>query len=173
MTSPQHPSIYGQFAPPQNHRPQHPSSAGAGYSDELSKQAGLNASFSERSWAEVKQDGCMLPPKAYPSWPPPRGDGFVYPTMSKRPQELMTLGEGEGAGFGRPWADGASESTKHWGQGASSDGNPLPQAHRYGPCGAGALGSGAVNVSNDPPAPYDLAYTVSKRIAEEMLSGRF
>lgn len=129
-------------------------------SDELRTQSRLNTAFSQRAWAGAKQDGCLPAPcGTLPTWPPPRGDGFVYPSLSKKPQELLTLGEDNTSGFGHPWASRAPRSAerhhKFWEAGANPNGCPLDQA-------IGAAGGSA-------PVYKDLSYAVANRIASEML----
>lgn len=138
-------------------------------SDELNTQARLNTSFSQRAWADAKQNGCQPPPgESYPSWPPPRGDGFVYPTLSKKPQELMTLGEDVSGGFGQPFSCSAPRSAdryqKFWEQGANPAGCPMDQAV------AGPRAQGCAQEQSNPQR--DLSYAVANRIASEMLGGR-
>jgi len=56
----------------------------------------LNVPFDELAFQESKQNGCLPPPcKAYPSWPPPFGTGFIYPSLEKGTQETL-LGEERG-----------------------------------------------------------------------------
>jgi len=39
----------------------------------------------------------------YPTWPPPKQDGFIYPTLEKKSEELMNLGV-TSEGFDTPWS---------------------------------------------------------------------
>lgn len=161
-------------------------------SDQLRTASRLNTTFSQRSWADAKQDGCLPPPCGkYPSWPPPRNDGFVYPTMQKKPQELLTLGESN-AGFEQPWARQAprqSSGSQHqfWEAGQSPNGCPLgqgigahddlvwspPQAFGVVGVGGGTNGGGAFSSSspNDNGVVYrDLSFEVASKLANEFLS---
>ena len=50
----------------------------------LTKSAAMNVPFDQLQFEEAKQNGCLPAPcKAYPSWPPPYGTGFIYPSIQK------------------------------------------------------------------------------------------
>lgn len=60
--------------------------------DQLRTTSKLNTTFSQRGWEDAKQDGCLPQPcTKLPSWPPPKGVGFIFPTDQKKPQEIMDL----------------------------------------------------------------------------------
>lgn len=66
---------------------------GVTVNDQLKTTSQLNTSFSQRAWEDAKQDGCLPQPcLSLPQWPPPAGQGFVYPTQQKKPIEILDLG---------------------------------------------------------------------------------
>lgn len=142
-------------------------------SDQLQTASRLNTTFSQRSWADAKQNGCLPPPgKGYPKWPPPRTDGFVYPTLDKKPIELATLGESL-ADFSKPFANRAPQQysgTTHqfWEAGQTSQGTPLDQAIGSGDSWD-TTRSGSGSGSGSEPAYKDLSYDVAHKLALEML----
>ena len=66
--------------------------------DELRTESRLNASFSQNAWANAQLTGCLPRPcRPLPNWPPPAGEGFIYPTFSDtKEQELLDLGVATG-----------------------------------------------------------------------------
>jgi hypothetical protein len=63
---------------------------------QIARSAELNTPFDQQQFEEAKQNGCLPPTcKAYPSWPPPYGTGFIYPSLQKGTQETL-LGEERG-----------------------------------------------------------------------------
>ena len=63
---------------------------------QIERTAELNVPFDQNQFQEAKQNGCLPPPcKAYPSWPPPYGVGFIYPSLQKGTQETL-IGEERG-----------------------------------------------------------------------------
>lgn len=53
--------------------------------DQLRNTSVLNTTFSQRGWESAKQDGCLPQPSTkLPTWPPPKGVGFVFPTDQKK-----------------------------------------------------------------------------------------
>jgi len=63
---------------------------------QIERTAELNVPFDVHQFQEAKQNGCLQAPcKAYPSWPPPYGTGFIYPSLQKGTQETL-LGEERG-----------------------------------------------------------------------------
>ena len=55
---------------------------------QVARTAALNVPFDQVQFEEAKQNGCLAAPcKAYPSWPPPYGTGFIYPTLQKTDQD--------------------------------------------------------------------------------------
>jgi hypothetical protein len=62
----------------------------------MARSAELNTPFDQQQFEEAKQNGCLPPTcNAYPSWPPPYGTGFIYPSLQKGTQETL-LGEERG-----------------------------------------------------------------------------
>lgn len=81
--------------------------------DQLRTQSELNASFSQHAWADAQLSGCL--PRTcnpLPKWPPPPGEGFIYPTLEKKQQELLDLGVATGCpgiyNLEMPYASGDS-----------------------------------------------------------------
>lgn len=63
---------------------------------QIERTAELNVPFDQQQFQEASLNGCLPPPcKAYPSWPPPFGTGFIYPSLQKGTQETL-LGEERG-----------------------------------------------------------------------------
>src|SRR3990167_7629312 len=62
----------------------------------LARQSELNVPFDQLQYENAKMNGCIPPPcKPLPSWPPPPGTGFIYPSMEKEQQNIM-LGDEKG-----------------------------------------------------------------------------
>jgi len=91
---------------------------GVSINDALRIQSQLNASFSQNSWQNAMQDGCL--PKVtnpLPSWPPVPKTGFVYPSLGdKKEQTLLDLGVATGCpetyALEAPYASGGQFSWK-------------------------------------------------------------
>jgi hypothetical protein len=55
--------------------------------DNISKQ---NVAFSQMSWEDSKQDGCLPPPNFdLPKWPPKPNNGFIYPDLDKNNNHII------------------------------------------------------------------------------------
>lgn len=85
--------------------------------DQLRTESRLNASFSQDAWANAQLTGCLPRPcRPLPNWPPPPGQGFIYPTLEKKPQELLDLGVATGCpetyDLESPFAGGCELSLK-------------------------------------------------------------
>jgi hypothetical protein len=65
---------------------------------QIQRTSELNIPFDQLQWEEAKLDGCLPQPCAqYPTWPPPKDVGFVYPSLEKVNQyELLGSGLGPG-----------------------------------------------------------------------------
>jgi hypothetical protein len=65
---------------------------------QMQRGATLNASFDQLQWEDAKLNGCQPAPcQEYPSWPPPEGTGFIYPSLEKTTPAKL-LGEDLGPG---------------------------------------------------------------------------
>lgn len=88
---------------------------GISLDDQLRTESRLNASFSQNAWANAQLSGCLPRPCRPPQkWPPTPGQGFIYPTLEKKQQELLDLGVATGCpetyDLESPYADGGQFS---------------------------------------------------------------
>lgn len=57
--------------------------------DQLQRNAKLNAAFDQTQWLGVKQNGCSPPPGRLPVWPPRSGFAPLYPVFDKLPEQVL------------------------------------------------------------------------------------
>ena len=86
--------------------------------DQLRTESRLNASFSQNAWANAQLTGCLPRPcRPPPSWPPPPNEGFIYPTLEKKQQELLDGGVASGCpetyNLESPFAGGGQFNAQH------------------------------------------------------------
>ena len=63
---------------------------GTTINQQMQTASALNVPFDQQQFEEAKQNGCLQAPcKAYPSWPPPYGTGFIYPSLEKAEQKQV------------------------------------------------------------------------------------
>lgn len=80
---------------PSYHQPQS-GPFGKSLNQVINKTADLNTPFDQLQYEEAKLDGCMKKPcDDYPSWPPKKETGFIYPSQSKSTQYEL-LGDEKG-----------------------------------------------------------------------------
>ena len=69
---------------------------GSTINEQIKTTAALNVPFDQQQFQEAKQNGCMQAPcKAYPTWPPPFGTGFIYPSLQKG-EQTQPMGDNRG-----------------------------------------------------------------------------
>lgn len=65
-------------------------------SGQIEDTAKFNTAFDNNGWLAATQNGCLPPPcKEFPTYPPPSGTGFIYPTLEKEEQKTL-MGEEKG-----------------------------------------------------------------------------
>lgn len=95
----------------------------------LDTQSVLNTSFSQRAWANAELDGCLSKPCGkLPDWPPPRADGFIYPTADKETQYVQGVGSAV-SGFQEPF----STCSSFQGRNSATGNNETGSTVRYDP----------------------------------------
>ena len=63
---------------------------GTTINQQIQTASAMNVPFDQQQFEEAKQNGCLQAPcKAYPSWPPPYGTGFIYPSLQKAEQDQI------------------------------------------------------------------------------------
>jgi hypothetical protein len=63
---------------------------GTTINEQIQTAAAMNVPFDQQQFEEAKQNGCLQAPcKSYPTWPPPYGTGFIYPSLQKVDNEYV------------------------------------------------------------------------------------
>lgn len=79
--------------------------------EHMQKTTHFNVPFDNLQWEEVKLNGCHgRPCRPLPQWPPPKRNGFIYPTLADKdtnPQFMGTYGYGNNSVFmnGKPFLE--------------------------------------------------------------------